>query len=52
MAAIFILRPITNAHTQSETHQLGANLEDAVDVPLGLSTFGLILGEAGVQVEQ
>ena len=34
------------------THQLAADLEDAVDAPLWLSTFGLIPGEAGAQVEQ
>lgn len=45
VAAIFMQCPLTT-HTQ-ETHQLGANLEDAVDVLLGLSTFGPTLGEAG-----
>ena len=43
---------LLTTRTQSETHQLGANLEDAVDVFLGLLTFGLTLGEAGEQAEQ
>lgn len=39
-------------HARSETHQLGANLEDAVDVLPGPASFGPTLGEAGELAEQ
>ena len=39
-------------HARSETYQLGANLEDAVDVLPGPASFGPTLGEAGEQAER
>ena len=35
-----------------ETHQLGANLEDAVDVLSGPASFGPTPGEAGERAER
>lgn len=42
----------TCCHVWSETHQLVADLEDAVDVFPGPASFGPTLGEVGEQVEQ
>ena len=39
-------------HAKLETHQLGANLEDAVDVLPGPASFGPTPGEAGEQAER
>lgn len=41
-----------SGQSQEEAHQLGANLEDAVDVLPVPASFGPTLGEAGEQAEQ